>query len=802
MGKTKKTLAIILSLLIAVQTPAMAGELMVDEEIAVNETQTVEETTAQEVISTEETSGDVVIEEEVPGEAIFEEEVPVDIAEEVVIPEETAEEVIPEEVTEEAIPEEITLDGELLEEEPVEDSLIPEDIFEEELVEEPVETITEELTAEQIDAVPSEKEEIIEENEPALVGEMSGQCGKNVYWTLSDDGVLTISGTGDMTDYRFNSHAPWHYRDIKSIIIESGVTSVGDWVFDGCYEIMEITIPEGVTSIGNGAFNNCNSLTSVTIPNSVTGIGYRAFEYCVSLTNVTIPDSVTNIGEYAFEGCVSLTNVTIPDSVMSIGDYAFDGCGSLTNVTIPDSVTSIGACTFEGCGSITDVTIPDSVTSIGDYAFLGCVSLTSVTIPGCVTSIGENPFSFCNSLTEVDVHINNSAYSSKNGVLFNKEQSMLISFPGGKAGDYVIPAGVTSIGVNAFAGCVSLTSVKIPESVMSIRVNAFVGCNSLNTITFEGDAPLTDSDEYYEPVFMGVTATAYYPAGNQTWTEEVMQDYGGKITWKPDGLLDGKVTANNFVKYASTTAQTFSIGATRLGTGKLSYSINSNYVTVDSKGNVTIPAYYIGKPTITITAAATDTYKEASKKILVTINRKAGKITANDFTKTSMTNIQTFSIGATRLGSGKLTYSSNSSKVTVDGSGKVTIPANYSGIVTITIKAAASGIYDEVTQKVKVTINPRQPSISSLSNSSAGKMTVQWKRVLGSTGYRIQFTTDKTFKTGIRSQMITPNNTLSRVISRLTKGKTYYVHMRTYRTIGGETLYSKWSPIKTLKITK
>ena len=151
----------------------------------------------------------------------------------------------------------------------------------------------------------------------------SGTCGaegdgSNLTWTLDSDGVLTISGSGDMGNYV--STSPWG-RDVrvKSVIITDGVTSIGNWAFARCTSLSSVTIPNSVTSIGESAFYGCESLTSVTIPDSVTSIGESAFRDCASLTSVTIPDSVTNIGWYAFDNCTSLTSVTIPDSVTNIG---------------------------------------------------------------------------------------------------------------------------------------------------------------------------------------------------------------------------------------------------------------------------------------------------------------------------------------------------------------------------------------------------------------------------------------------------------------------------------------------------
>ena len=299
-------------------------------------------------------------------------------------------------------------------------------------------------------------------NLTAYAAVKTGKCGDNVTYLLdTSTGVLTISGTGKMTDYHDYDSTPF-YKDTK---------------------IKVITIDFGVTSIGDYAFNLCTSLTSVTIPNSVTSIGYEAFDYCESLTSITIPNSVTSIGDYAFRGCTSLTSITIPNSVTSIGRSAFDNCTSLTSITIPNSVTSIGGDAFYGCTSLTSITIPNSVTSIGGDAFYGCTSLTSVTIGNSVTSIGGNPFSGCKSLLSIEVSDNNKNYSSFDGILFNKNKSELIAYPAGKTdSEYAIPNSVTSIGSYAFYGCTSLTSVEIPDGVTSIDWHAFSNCTNLTSI--------------------------------------------------------------------------------------------------------------------------------------------------------------------------------------------------------------------------------------------------------------------------------------------------------------------------------
>ena len=263
----------------------------------------------------------------------------------------------------------------------------------------------------------------------------------------------------------------------------------------------------------NGIAYELNGKTATV----VSGGNYRGtIVIPASVTYASVTYTVTSIGDWAFYDCSSLTSIEIPNSVTSIGEGAFYDCSSLTSVTIPNSVTSIGLGAFNGCTGLpvidniryadtylveaVDKTLPTysikgGTRFIGHYAFYECTGLTSVTIPNSVTSIGEAAFAGCSGLTSINVASKNPNYCSVNGVLFNKNRTTLISYPGGKQGAYSIPNSVTSIGVSAFEGCTSLTSVTIPNSVTSIGDWAFSGCSSLtsvkipNSVTSIGDRP-------------------------------------------------------------------------------------------------------------------------------------------------------------------------------------------------------------------------------------------------------------------------------------------------------------------------
>ncbi len=387
-------------------------------------------------------------------------------------------------------------------------------------------------------------------------------CGYKVYFSLDDQGTLTISGSGQMIIYS-SSSVPWYAdrNDIQKVIIEEGVTSIGNYAFYACSNLTEVTIPEGVTNIGSYAFYNCSRLSGVKVYSKDAAYGSDVFLNCGQVKLVGYESSTTDIYaqangkifltfdevekiDYAFAyrmfytiddaGILTISGkgdmknfssassvpwyadreniqqVIVEEGITSIGSFAFSGCSSLTEVTIPGGVTTIGNDAFNACSSLTEVTIPGGVTTIGNSAFNACSSLTEVAIPEGVTSIEDYTFSGCRSLIEVTIP---EGVTSIGNSAFNTCSSLT---------EVTIPGGVTTIGNYAFNVCVSLTEVVIPESVTSIGASAFSGCSSLRRVdVYSKDAT------YGNNVFYNCSKVKL--VGYESSTTDIYAQANGKI---------------------------------------------------------------------------------------------------------------------------------------------------------------------------------------------------------------------------------------------------------------------------------
>ena len=354
-------------------------------------------------------------------------------------------------------------------------------------------------------------------------------------------------------------------NSVEDFTFSSPVTTIGKSAFSGISGLTSIEIPNTVTTIGESAFSGSPGLTSIEIPSTVTTIGKNAFWGCSNLTSVinnsdayaidmfvnspvsdltiggtivpdfmardigvweslkrlTLTDKVIAIGEHAFDGCTGLISVKIPNTVITIGSNAFKSCVGLTSVGLPGSVTTICNKAFYGCTGLTSVAIPNSVTTIGESAFWGCTGLNSIEIPSSVTTIGKWAFARCSNLTSVvynsdacessiftdspvsDLTIGMATVPELMAHHFGIVPSLIrLSFTdkvttigedafNGCVGltSVDLPGSVTTIGNSAFYGCTGLTSIEIPSSVTTIGKWAFEGCGNIETISFASVTP-------------------------------------------------------------------------------------------------------------------------------------------------------------------------------------------------------------------------------------------------------------------------------------------------------------------------
>ncbi|MGN1060873.1 MAG: leucine-rich repeat domain-containing protein [Candidatus Coproplasma sp.] len=336
----------------------------------------------------------------------------------------------------------------------------------------------------------------------------------------------SVTSIGNMAFYSCDS--------LTNITIPDSVTSIGGSAFSSCDSLTSITIPDSVTSLENSLFKDCVALKHITIGNGVTSIGENVFYNC-PIESVTLPGSViklvdrinlpqlktveiTNgaIGAEAFM-FDKLTSVVIGDGVTEIGELAFFNCDALTSVTIGNGVTKVGANAFDYCDScifneydnayylgnsvnpyaalicakdenISGCNVHNDTKCISESAFQNCTSLTDVTISGGVVSLEGSAFKGCTSLTSITVNSDNKNYSDLDGVLFNKDKTILMCYPAGKTETaYTIPDSVTSIVEQAFFNCTALTGVTIGCGVTSMGNLSFFQCAALTDITVNAE---------------------------------------------------------------------------------------------------------------------------------------------------------------------------------------------------------------------------------------------------------------------------------------------------------------------------
>jgi len=668
----------------------------------------------------------------------------------------------------------------------------------------------------------------------------SGTCGENLQWELDDEGLLTISGTGDMYNYYCDSceeydwdydefDVPWadyDYNDmVQSVYIEEGVTSIGHGAFSYLDTLKEVFIPQGIRSIGYDAFYR-SGIVEIQIPDSVKEIKQRAFLDCENLKKIvvdnnnenytsdqsgvlfnkdktilivtpggisgkyTIPDSVERVSDYAFYGCAQLKDISLSDNIDQLGKYAFGYCNGITKIELPNRLVTIGDYAFSGSRALKKIVIPDSVTDMGMHTFQYCSELESVVIPKNVKVIKEYAFSGCQKLS--DVRISNSVELIEAFAFSNCLSLETID----------IPNSVTTLKSGVFMYSNNLKNVTFGTGLQVLGRQAFYGCTGLKEVKFYGKAPELTMD-----CFLEVIATCYYPKGDKTWTKEVRQNYGGKLTW----VAYEKETSELASPTVTVTNQKSSIklswkkvkGATgyviyRKLSGDSSFkkvkTINSGSTVSYTDSNIKQGNTYVYR------VRATKDGKQSgyTQKTIVRLkNPTVTKSNAANGTKLSWNRVT----GATGYVIYRKAASASSyTKIKTISSGKTLnytdTTAKNGTVYTYRIRATKDGSQSLYTQVKMVRLN--RPEITSAKNADDRAITLKWKKNAQATGYQIKYVTGETTKT----VTVKKNATVSYTIKKLTKGKTYKVYVRSYKTVDDTKYYSAWSAYKSVKVKK
>ena len=327
------------------------------------------------------------------------------------------------------------------------------------------------------------------------------------------------------------SGAFYHCKNITGIKIPDTVSEIKRSTFEGCTSLTDIELPNSLTFIGSNAFMDCSSLSKINIPEKVKTMYYYIFRGCSNLTEIQVaeenakytsidgvlynkqktslikypdgksgsyevPDGGTHIETDAFENCSYLKEIIFPASVNNLNGYMFRNCAGLTSIQVeennPDFTSQDGVLYNKEktylirCpeGKTGDFEIPKDVTKITSSSFRDCRNLTKIYIPESLinTSSSISLFEGCSSLIEIQVAKENSIYSSQDGALYNKSKTVLLRYPSGKSGSYMIPEGVEQIANGAFQECSNLTKVEIPESLTEISDGEFNKCGRLTEI--------------------------------------------------------------------------------------------------------------------------------------------------------------------------------------------------------------------------------------------------------------------------------------------------------------------------------
>ena len=650
--------------------------------------------------------------------------------------------------------------------------------------------------------------------------------------------------------------------NLKNVYFSNGVKNVENNAFTNCTSLTKVNIPDTVDSIGNSAFSGCTNLIEVHLPDKLKETASDTFSGCKKLTTINFPSTLTTIGNSAFSGCESLPEAILPSGVEKIESNAFKNCKALKKAAVPDTVSSIGSSAFYGCEALTDITLGSKLKKIESQTFYGCIVLPSIVIPYNVTTIGDSAFVNCTKLTQITVPRNTTSIASN---AFSYPKKMTMYGPSDcYAQTYASGKGIKYVTQDIHATSVSLDSTeKTAERYDDFQLTATIApLNFTDAVvwTSSNEEVAAVSDTGYVEICGVGTAVITVTAGNVKaackitvpqlidWIEfdedEIELKAGQTYQLKP--YISPSDATNKKLKYTSSDTKVAEVSASGLVTAKSEGEAKIRaaatdgsdeyavcYVTVTGKAKVTgitldrTSAEVKRGEKLTLNVTASPSYASNKKVVWKSANTKIATVDANGSvtakapgrTKITVTSSENSSYQAscTVTVPYKITYKLNK------GKNNASNPSTYYG-KKVTLKNpsrkgyAFAGWYTDAKFKKKITsisnsaksdyilyakwtkVKVAKASLTSAKNSKSKQILLKYKKVSGAKGYEISYSTDKKFK-----KAVTKKNTAktSYTISKLKKGKIYYVRIRAYKMDStGKKVYGKYSSMKKVKVSK
>ena len=674
------------------------------------------------------------------------------------------------------------------------------------------------------------------------------------------DGIEKIELPNTITEIGDSSFR--NCKNLVKITMNNGIDILEDFVFKGCSSLTTIDIPNTVKAIGSSSFQGCTSLTEVHLSDILKEIPASTFSGCKKLTTINFPSTLTTIGDFAFSGCEFLPEAILPSGVEKIESNAFKNCKALKKAAVPDTVSSIGSSAFYGCEALTDITLGSKLKKIESQTFYGCIVLPSIVIPYNVTTIGDSAFVNCTKLTQITVPRNTTSIASN---AFSYPKKMTMYGPSDcYAKTYASGKGIKYVTQDIHATSVSLDiTEKTAERYDDFQLTATIApLNFTDAVvwTSSNEEVATVSDTGYVEICGVGTAVITVTAGNVKaackitvpqlidWIEfdedEIELKAGQTYQLKP--YISPSDATNKKLKYTSSDTKVAEVSASGLVTAKSEGEAKIRaaatdgsdeyavcYVTVTGKAKVTgitldrTSAEVKRGEKLTLNVTVSPSYASNKKVVWKSANTKIATVDANGSvtakalgrTKITVTSAENSSYQAscTVTVPYKITYKLNK------GKNNASNPSTYYG-KKVTLKNpsrkgyAFAGWYTDAKFKKKITsisnsaksdyilyakwtkVKVAKASLTSAKNSKSKQILLKYKKVSGAKGYEISYSTNKKFK-----KVVTKKNTAktSYTISKLKKGKIYYVRIRAYRMDStGKKVYGKYSSMKKVKVSK